>query len=304
MMNPIWASGARRRMRSVKTPIVMTLFGALMLLMAYYQAILPLSRASITLETMRRGVDGYIFLLGTQFLLLAVVAPPLTAGSIAGERERQTLDLLLVTNTGSLRIALGKLLDSFGFLALLIAAMLPINCAVLLYGGVTVREILISAGFLVVVAFASLSVGLFASALFKRTVTAVIVSYLIMILIGAGTLLPMAYRARAIMEQIKGDTDVLSQLTSGELFKMVPLITWLNPIVGFLCLATAQTGVLESTIQYNLPGGNAFYEIFGGVGFEKVAYANAACMAAAALLLILLSALFVRPRTRSLRGRK
>ena len=42
----------------------------------------------------------------------------MTAGSISGKRERQTLDLLLVTNTGPVKLVLGKLLESFSFLAL------------------------------------------------------------------------------------------------------------------------------------------------------------------------------------------
>ena len=36
-----------------------------------------------------------------QFGMLVLVAPAMTAGSISGERERQTLDLLLVTDTGT-----------------------------------------------------------------------------------------------------------------------------------------------------------------------------------------------------------
>lgn len=50
-----------------------------------------------------------------QFGMLVLVAPAMTAGSISGERERQTLDLLLVTNTGPVKLVLGKLLESFSF---------------------------------------------------------------------------------------------------------------------------------------------------------------------------------------------
>ena len=50
----------------------------------------------------------------------------MTSASIAGERERQTLDLLLVTNTGSFRIIAGKVMESFAVLALLILCGLPV----------------------------------------------------------------------------------------------------------------------------------------------------------------------------------
>lgn len=99
----------------------------------------------------------------SQFAMILLITPAMTAGSIAGERERQTLDMLLVTNTGSLRIVAGKLLESLGYVALLLVAALPTMCLTLITGGVTLADVLTGALFLLVTAFAALSVGVFAS---------------------------------------------------------------------------------------------------------------------------------------------
>ena len=116
LINPILASSARRRMRSWKTPLILLLFGAALLGIAFVTALMPLMGESMTISSARNGLDSYIVLVCAEFALIVLVAPAMTAGSIAGERERQTLEMLLVTNTGSFRIALGKLLESLGYL--------------------------------------------------------------------------------------------------------------------------------------------------------------------------------------------
>ena len=116
---------------------------------------------------MRLSVDGYAYMIMLQFGMLVLVAPAMTAGSISGERERQTLDLVLVTNTGPVKLVLGKLLESFSFLALLVMCSLPMLSLVLITGGATLAQVLISVAFLLLTALAALSVGLVCSSLFS-----------------------------------------------------------------------------------------------------------------------------------------
>lgn len=99
LINPILASSARRRMRSWKTPLILLLFGAALLGIAFVTALMPLMGESMTISSARNGLDSYIVLVCAEFALIVLVAPAMTAGSIAGERERQTLEMLLVTNT-------------------------------------------------------------------------------------------------------------------------------------------------------------------------------------------------------------
>ena len=106
MNNPIFAFSAIRRMRSVRTPLLITLYSLLLAALAYFTVYGRFMGATVTLGDMRLSVDGYAYMIMLQFGMLVLVAPAMTAGSISGERERQTLDLLLVTNTGPVKLQL------------------------------------------------------------------------------------------------------------------------------------------------------------------------------------------------------
>ena len=106
MLNPILSFSATRRMRSFKTLLIA---GAWLLVMLG-TALLMMGRlfgTDATFYSLRSGVSCYQLLIIVQFVLIILVAPAMTSGAIAGERERQTLELLLVTNTRSFRIVWG-----------------------------------------------------------------------------------------------------------------------------------------------------------------------------------------------------
>jgi len=65
-----------------------------------------------------------------------------TASSIAQEKDRQTLILLLMTDMRSHELALGKLTASILVVAVLLTASLPVACSLRLLGGVTWPQIL------------------------------------------------------------------------------------------------------------------------------------------------------------------
>ena len=74
MMNPILASSARRRMRSLRTPVILTLYGLMVAAFAWMQ-LSALNAPSIRLSTMRSGIDGYILILALQFFLTILISP-------------------------------------------------------------------------------------------------------------------------------------------------------------------------------------------------------------------------------------
>ena len=199
--------------------------------------------ATVTLGDMRLSVDGYAYMVMLQFGMLVLVAPAMTAGSISGERERQTLDLLLVTDTGAGRLVLGKLLESFGFLALLVMCSLPMLSLVLITGGATFAQVLVSVAFLLLTALAALSVGLVCSSLFQRTVTATVVSYLSVFALGIVTLLPLWYDVKRIGDLYDAMNIVGQPL---HMIEYTPLSFTLNPGLGLFSLLAAQTQMFSS----------------------------------------------------------
>ena len=77
-----------------------------------------------------------------QTLMIAILAPASTAGTISGERERQTLDLLAVTPISSVAIVVGKLLSALTWVFVLITASIPVAALVFVYGGVAPDDVL------------------------------------------------------------------------------------------------------------------------------------------------------------------
>ena len=305
MINPILASSARRRMRSIRTPILITLYGAMIFAVGLGAAFGAFASSTLSIFAMREGVTAYAAMLAIQFAMILLITPAMTAGSIAGERERQTLDMLLVTNTGSLRIVAGKLLESLGYVALLLVAALPTMCLTLITGGVTLADVLTGALFLLVTAFAALSVGVFASAVFRRTVTATVMAYLIVFFIGVVTMVPLVLGVRNIGSNydamfsstmvssvaVIGGADGIGIGVNGFIY---------SPAMGLMALIADQTGLLKSTLMdYSY----TMYRIYDYLDFSAIKWENMAFMAGAGLLLDLLAACFVRPRDARMRRR-
>ena len=290
MNNPIFAFSAIRRMRSARTPLLITLYSLLLALLAYFTVYGRFMGATVTLGDMRLSVDGYAYMIMLQFALLVLVAPAMTAGSISGERERQTLDLLLVTNTGAVKLVLGKLLESFGFLALMVMCSLPMLSLVLITGGATFAQVLVSVAFLLLTALAALSVGLVCSSLFQRTVTATVMSYLSVFALGIVTLLPLWHDVKRI-----GDLYDAMNIVGGQLhtIEYTPISFTINPALGLFSLLAAQTQMFSSMLwQFSYSLANTFTYL----PFDHFLYCNMTFLAAASVLLIALAALNLRMR--------
>jgi len=75
-----------------------------------------------------------------QISLISLLAPALARGDQRG-RERQTLDVLLVSRVSPLGIVWGKLVASVAFMLLLILAALPLFAAVFLFGGIDAERV-------------------------------------------------------------------------------------------------------------------------------------------------------------------
>lgn len=116
-----------------------------------------------------------------QYVLAALMAPSFAAGSIAGEKERMTYEMLLASPIRPESIVLGKLVAALTHLAILIFASLPIVMLCLPLGGVSFYEVLAAYLALIasVITFGMISVA--AGSFFSRTSSALVVSYLMIL---------------------------------------------------------------------------------------------------------------------------
>ena len=155
------------------------LFGYLALLGGVVLVAWPTERVDLSNpESSRRLVD--LFFLG-QYVLASLMAPSFAAGSITGEKERQTYEMLLASPLRPGAILLGKLLASLCHLAILIFSSLPIVLLCLPLGGTSFYEALASYAMLImsIVTFGMISIA--CSSFFRRTAAALVVSYLLIL---------------------------------------------------------------------------------------------------------------------------
>lgn len=142
----------------------------------------------------RRLVD--LFFLG-QYVIASLMAPSFAAGTISGEKERQTYEMLLASPLKPGAIVLGKLVAALTHLALLIVASLPIIVLFLPLGGVSVYEVAAAYLGLFVSVILFGAIGVFCSSYFSRTSNSLVVSYLL--------ILPLVIGGVLMWQMLAGD---------------------------------------------------------------------------------------------------
>lgn len=232
MMNPVLRKEAITTMRSWKT------YGALVvfLLVSAVGAMLYINLAMFQNRDMSFDPSSmvwlYVVLAAVQMGLVLLTAPPVAAGSISGERERQTLDLLLVTKMSHFSIVIGKLASSLMYIMLLVVATLPVFAIAFYFGAVSVAQVAEVFAFVLVTACMVGSISVFFSCLFKRTIVSIVLMYLVIGFLCFGTLTMLAFYYMSYDGLYTGDVPVLATI----------LILIPNPGVAFFSLMDAQLG--------------------------------------------------------------
>ncbi len=198
--NPIVRKELRGRMRGRRAFVVLTIY---LLLLSCFTSTLYYAYSSAAQQPY--GPDSYLIgkivfggVLGVQVLLVIFITPAFTAGTISGERERKTYDLLRATLLSARELVTGKLLSALAYVVLLILSAVPLESMAFLLGGVALEEIVISQILLLVTAVAYGAVGICISSRMKTILSATVLSYGFAILSTAGLPLLFALLAPAM----------------------------------------------------------------------------------------------------------
>ena len=180
-------------------------------------------------------------------VMLAFIICPSAGGSISGERERQTLDILLSTRLSKWEILTGKILSSLSCALLMLISSTPILCISLMYGGLELGDIYASVLYIAFFSLLCAVIGVFCSCSFTRSVSAIIASFAFLMILTAGTGLIVILTALA-----KDSSSVVS------LFNVGPVVwLWLvNPAVSFAGIISGQLGysVFKDTLtEFGVP---------------------------------------------------
>lgn len=240
-MNPVLRREAQTSLRSWKIFAAITLYVGLVagaaglfiwsMLHNYYSGFDPQSIVGL-----------YAILTGFQLGLILLTTPALTAGSISGERERQTLDLLLITKMSPFSIVIGKLASSLGIIVLLVLSTVPIYGIVFYYGGISLIPLLGMTFFLLIVSCMVGAISIFFSTILKKTIVSMVLVYLILGFLCGGTMILLLLYASVIMG---------FQTVAPNFYVMYFLIA-LNPALGYLSILDHQigNGIIMSVFGY------------------------------------------------------
>ncbi len=152
----------------------------------------------------------------SQVCIVALIVPVITASSISGERERQTLDLMLTTCMSPFAIVLGKVMSAVLRILFFVAAGMPAMALAFVAGGLGWSNLFYFVMTIILLSVFSGSIGIFCSAICKRSITAVILSFVFYFLIYILSFFPLW----------------LGALWNGKLGESM-LILLFNPIIFF-----------------------------------------------------------------------
>ena len=252
-----------------------------------------------------RGLFTGIVILLT--IVTLILAPASTAGAISLEREKQTLDLLATTPISSLAIVLGKLASALAWIVLLLAASIPVVAIVFAFGGAAPDDVLRAYVVLLGTAVCFGSMGLFVSALVKRTQAATVINLVLTIVLTGGTAFLFIF-----WTAMTGSSGVLPDGTSkgdavDQLFERPPeALMWLDPFVSQVdVICGTESNQFSASCQIVaavMNKQNAFLDNGNGQvqGLTRDSYwpRSLAFMAFTAIIAIILSAQLVSPTRR------
>lgn len=251
MMNPVLSRELRERMRTGRAFVVIGVFLLMLTLTAYlvYQGAKTTGEIESDLARQTRlGRDLYEWVLFVMLALVLFFVPGLTAGAIAGERERQTLLPLQVTLLRPRNILVGKVLAGMSFMLLLLFAALPVMMVAYLLGGIRPLDGLKGVGIVCVVAVLLTLMVTALSALTRRVQTATLLAYgftALLVLLG-----PVLYFTMRVADGSHG----------GDIENPPAVLMALNPIT-IVADATAGENASEIGVNTDNPLGWARQEV-------------------------------------------
>ena len=243
--NPVFSREMRVSSRSIRLPLILAVFNGILsvaALLNMYSAVTQVRTSAAIQYT--RFMDMYELVATIEFVLLVFLSPAVTAASISGERERQTLDLMLSTQMTASQVVVGKLMGALATQFLLIISGFPLVAMVFVYGGITWGDALELILCYVAAAFFAGCLRICCSSLFKGSTISTVVTYWIMTAVVGGTFfinqfaLSMSSMNLQSAAAFYGADYEMTVPSSGGAFYLFLL----NPAVTFLGIMDGQAG--------------------------------------------------------------
>lgn len=243
--NPVYVKEVRVNNRSYRQIGVFLIFNGLLAVVGLYvlgKIIGGMNREAAVNYSMILQLYTIIIIL--ECCLVLLIVPGLTAGSISGERERQTFDSLMGTAMTPASIVLGKLMAVMGTVFLLLISSLPVLSLVFIFGGIRYMDLLWSIGGMFVLAFYMASAGICFSSWCSRSLVSAIVSYAFLFFATGGTMLISR------LTQILGLEPDMVMEGGNRAVSWYHYFLLCNPIMTFYAILNRQAGSHNAILDF------------------------------------------------------
>ncbi|MDO5156044.1 MAG: ABC transporter permease subunit [Eubacteriales bacterium] len=184
-INPILKRELMVGSRSIKMPLLIMGINLLLTLIVVF--VMVIAQVNTSVYDYQSLLQLFPTLACLECGLLSLVVPVFTSSAISGERERQTLDIMLTTPVKPLKIVFGKLESAVIVTMMYIIASVPLLAISFVLGGMNWSALFFQVGMLFYLGIYVGSVGIFCSSVVKKSVAATILTIAIGIGIIAGT---------------------------------------------------------------------------------------------------------------------
>lgn len=188
-VNPILRKELRIGSRSIKTCMaIMGVNLGLSLIVFIVMASLS-GQALVESYNYSALVMVFPYLAVLECVVVSFMVPILTSGSISGERERQTLDIMLTTPLKTFSIAIGKLESVVVIVMMYLISAIPVMAVSFILGGLSWSALFWQIVLMLYISVYVGSIGIFCSSFLKRSLAASALTILIEMAIGLITLI-------------------------------------------------------------------------------------------------------------------
>lgn len=189
-INPVFHKEILSKSRNAKTALIVFIYNCILALFGLFALYVAFqnngpNQYSSNYSTI---LNMYAIISMVEFILILFIIPAITGATIAGEREKQTLEILLTTRLSPIKIIFGKLASSIHMVILLALSSLPVLALVFTIGGISILDLINFIVIVVVTAIYIGSIGIFFSTVFKRTTAATVSAYISVLVLCIGTI--------------------------------------------------------------------------------------------------------------------
>lgn len=176
-INPILIKELKVRARSIHIPIFVMAYNGIMAFIGIFMLISSVDMLNLN-GVLNYGQMNDMFLVNGLFqcMIVILVSLSVSVAAFTGEKERGTLDALLMTPVSTMELVNGKLLSCVATGFLFAFSSLPILMLGTIHGGVNLSDVLYLELMLFILAFSVSTRGIFWSILMHKTSVAVIFS--------------------------------------------------------------------------------------------------------------------------------